>query len=121
MDYLKKKKHMHFELDPGTPIQCGLTCRETTAKITNSGDEIAHNVNVKLDIYNSIGEIVYSAQKFLGDIPAGQSKTETVTINADCGSFPFYGKCLSHMPLTLKSKVISDEGTFPFPDQQFSE
>lgn len=113
-----QKKPVSFELNPGTPTECGTTCRQTAATLTNSGDETAHNVRVDLNIYNNIGESVYSIQKSLGDIPGHTSKSETVTINADCGFL--YSKCLSHKPLTLKSEVISDEGTFPFQDQQFS-
>ena len=114
------KKPIYFELNTGSPTSCGETCRQTTATLTNTGDDTAHNVKVNLNIYNNIGDSVYSTQESLGDIPGGQSKSDAVTINADCGSvLSLYSKCKDHMPLTLKTDIIFDEGTQNFPDQQF--
>ena len=114
------KKPIYFELNSGSPINCGETCRQTTATLTNTGDYTAHNVKVNLNIYNNIGDSVYSTQKSLGDIPGGQSKSDTAVINTDCGSIlSLYSKCRDHMPLTLKTDIIFDGGTQNFPDQQF--
>jgi len=114
------KKPIYFELNPGNPTSCGETCRQTTATLTNTGNDTAHNVKVNLNIYNNVGDSVYSTQDSLGDIQGGQSKRDTVTINADCGSIlSLYSKCRDHMPLTLKTDIIFDEGTQNFPDQQF--
>lgn len=114
------KKQIYFELDPGNPTSCGETCRQTTATLANTGNDTAHNVKVNLNIYNNVGDSVYSTQDSLGDIQGGQSKRNTVTINADCGSIlSLYSKCRDHMPLTLKTDIIFDEGTQNFPDQQF--
>ncbi len=116
------KKPVSFELDPGTQIECGTTCRETTATLKNTGDETAHNVCVALEVYNSNGEIIYinggsPLQRCIGDLSGGQSKSERVKIEADCGFL--FGKCLAK-PLTLKSKATSNERTVEFKDQQFS-
>lgn len=113
----KPQKGVYFELDPGNPTSCGVTSRQTTAVLTNTGDKTAHNVKVNLDIYNSAGESVYSTQEKLGDILSGQSKSKTITINVDCGSIlTLYSKCRKHMPLVLKVKIIFDEGIQAFPD-----
>ncbi len=110
--------HIHFELNPGNPISCGLTCRQTTATLTNAGDETAHNVKVILNIYSNTGNNIYSTQKSIGDLAGGQSITKTETINLDCGYFDI--KCIGHLPFTLRTEIIFDEGTQTFPDQQFS-
>jgi hypothetical protein len=113
----KSHKGIYFEIDPGIPTSCGATCRQTVAVLTNTGDKAAHNVRVHLDIYNSIGEIVYSTKEQLGDIPGGQSRSKTIIMNIDCGSIlTLYSKCRKHMPLVLKVKIIFDEGVQTFPD-----
>ncbi len=117
-----QKNPVNFGLDPGTLISCGTTCRKTTATITNTGDETAHGVCVTLEIYNSNGEVISinggaSIQQCIGDLVGGQSRSDTVTINADCGFL--YSKC--SRPFTMKAKATYDDGkTFPFPDKQFS-
>ena len=111
-------KPVEFSLDPGTPLSCGLTCRETTATITNTGDEVAHSVCVVLEVFNENGERIYinsgpSIERCLGDITGGSSRSETIRIDADCGFLA--GKCLGHT-LVLKSRVTSLEKTRSFPD-----
>jgi hypothetical protein len=114
------KRSIYFELNTGSQTSCGETCRKAMATLTNTGEDTAHNVKVDLNIYNNIGENVYSTQESLGDIPGGKSKSDAVTINADCGSIlSLYSKCRGHLPLTLKTDIIFDEGTQNFPDQQF--
>lgn len=106
-----------FTLDPGTPENCGLTCRQTTATITNTGNETAHNVCVELSVYNSRGERIFlnnrlTIQRCIGDVASGGSKHEPITINADCGAFAT--KCIGQT-LILKCRVTSDEKTVQFP------
>lgn len=113
-----QKEHIYFELNPGSPISCGLTCRQTTATLINTGDATAHNVKVILNIYNNAGDNIYSTQESIGDLAGGQSISKTETINVDCGLLD--SKCIGHSPLTLRTEVIFDEGTQTFPDQQFS-
>jgi len=112
------KKPVEFTLDPGTPVNCGLTCRETTATITNTGDETAHSVCVVLEVFNENGERIFinsapSIERCLGDIDGGSSKSETITINADCGFLA--GKCVGHT-LILKTRATSLEESQIFPD-----
>jgi len=107
-----------FILDSGTPVNCGLTCRETTATITNTGDEVAHSVCVVLEVFNENGERIFinSApyiERCLGDIGGGESRGETIAINADCGFLA--GKCIGHT-LVLKARATSLEKTQVFPD-----
>jgi len=111
-----------FTLDPGTPENCGLTCRQTTATITNTGSETAHNVCVELSIYNSRGERIFlnnrlTIQRCIGNLSGGQSQSEPITINADCGAFAT--KCIGQT-LILRCRVTSDEKTGQFPDKVLS-
>lgn len=114
------KRPVEFTLDSGTPSQCGLTCRETTATISNTGDEIAHAVCVLLEVFNENGERIFinsapSIERCLGDIEGGSSKTETITIQADCGFLA--SKCVGHT-LILRTRATSLERTQTFPDSQ---
>lgn len=107
-----------FTLDSGAPSSCGLTCRETTATIANTGDETAHSVCVILEVYNDAGERIFinsgpSIERCIGDLPGGSLKSETIQINADCGFLAT--KCIGHT-LILKTQVRSLEKTQVFPD-----
>lgn len=118
----QSKKPVEFTLNPGTPTECGLTCRETTATISNIGDEVAHSVCVSLEVFNEDGERIYlnsgtSIQRCIGDLNGRASKTESIRIEADCGFLAT--KCLGHT-LILKGKVTSNEKTQQFPDQIFN-
>ena len=108
-----------FVLQPGAPASCGLTCRQLDASITNTGYETAHNVCISVGLHNSRNEIINlngepSLHRCIGDIEGGESKTEPITINADCGVFA--SKCIGET-LTLQTLVLSDEKTVRFPDQ----
>jgi len=101
-------------------VTCGLTCRQLDATITNTGYETAHNVCITLTIHTSRDEIISvngnpALQQCVGDIAAGASKTEPITVNADCGAFAT--KCIGET-LTLGTTATSDERTVQFPDQQ---
>lgn len=114
------KRSIYFKIDPGSPTECGTTCRRTTATLTNTGEETAKNVNINLNINNNQGESVYSTQRNLGNIPGGQSRSEVLKINADCGSaWTLYSKCRDHMPLILNVEITWDGGNQLFT-QQFS-
>ncbi|MCQ8894039.1 MAG: hypothetical protein NQU46_05350 [Methanolinea sp.] len=107
-----------FTLDSGTPASCGLTCRETTATIANTGDETAHSVCVILEVFNDAGERIFinagpSIERCIGDLQGGSLKTETIQVNADCGFLAT--RCIGHT-LILKTRVRSLERTQEFPD-----
>jgi len=108
-----------FVLQPGDPANCGLTCRQLDASITNTGYATAHNVCITVGLHNSRNEIINlnggpSIHRCIGDISGGQKKTEPITINADCGAFAT--KCIGET-LTLQTRVTSVEKTIQFPDQ----
>jgi hypothetical protein len=108
-----------FLLQSGDPGSCGLTCRQLDASITNTGYETAHNVCITVGLHNSRNEIIYlngesSINRCIGDISGGQKKTESISINADCGAFAT--KCIGET-LTLQTRVTSVEKTIWFPDQ----
>ena len=105
-------KPVHFDIDPGDVTPCGTFCRQTTPTITNTGDDIAYNTYVGLNISNNVGENVYSKQEFLGDIYGGQSKSSAETINVDCGLFLI--NCLGHTPFTMKVEITWNKGNQTF-------
>jgi hypothetical protein len=108
-----------FILQPGVPASCGLTCRQLDATLTNSGYMTAHNVCIAVSMHNSRNDIISlngesTLNRCVGDIAGGQTITEPITINADCGAFAT--KCIGET-LTLQTQVLSDEKTVRFPDQ----
>jgi hypothetical protein len=108
-----------FVLLSGTPSSCGLTCRQMDASITNTGYAIAHTVCIEVSMHNSRNDIINlngqsSMQQCVGDLTGGQSKSESITVNADCGAFAT--KCIGET-LTLQTKITSVEKTVQFPDQ----
>ncbi len=112
-------KPVDFVIDPGPQEKCGLTCRQLTPAITNSGSETAHNVCISITLYNSRGDLISlnggpSIKKCIGDIAQGESKSEPIVIEADCGFLA--SKCIQQT-LVLKTKVTCDEATVQFPDR----
>lgn len=108
-----------FILLPGEQTSCGLTCRQLDATITNSGYDTAHDVCITVALHNSRNEVINlngeaSIRRCIGDIAGGQSMTEPITVNADCGLFA--SKCIGET-LTLQTRVTSVEKTIRFPDQ----
>jgi hypothetical protein len=116
-----QQKGIYFKITTGTPVSCGIICRQIMTTLTNTGDKNAHNVKVNLYIYNNIEDIVYSTQEQLGDVKSGQSVSKSIIMNLDCGSvLTLYSKCRKHMPLVLKLTVIFDEGIQAFPDYVYN-
>lgn len=114
-----QRNPVDFLLLPGEQTSCGLTCRQLSATITNTGYETAHNVCITVALHNSRNEVISlngeaSLRRCVGDIAGGESRTEPITVNADCGFFA--SKCIQET-LTLQTRVISDEKTVQFPDQ----
>lgn len=119
---LKAAEPVDFLIQTGIPANCGLTCRQLDAMLTNSGYLTAHNVCIMVSLHNSRNEIINlngksSLNRCVGDVASGQTITEPITINADCG--PFATLCLGET-LTLQTQVESDEKTVRFPDQIIS-
>ncbi len=108
-----------FALEAGPQENCGLTCRQLTPTITNTGTETAHNVCISLVMHNSGGDLIFlnggpSIRHCVGNIASGESKSEPIVINADCGFLA--SKCL-RQTLVLQTQATSDETTIRFPDQ----
>ena len=111
-----------FTLVAGPQLSCGLTCRELTPAITNTGNQTAHNVCISLVVYNSGGDMIFlngapSLVQCVGNIAGGESKSSPIVINADCGIIAT--KCLGQV-LILQTTVTSDEKTVQFPDQMIA-
>jgi hypothetical protein len=111
-----------FALEAGPQTKCGLTCRELTPSITNTGTETAHNVCISLVMYNSGGDLIFlngmpSFTQCVGDIDGGGIRSEPIVINADCGFLA--SKCLGRT-LILQTQAACNERTVRFPDQQIA-
>ena len=112
-------KPVDFVIDAGPTENCGLTCRQLTPSITNTGIKTAHNVCISIVLSNSGGDLISlngepSFRKCIGNIASGESKSESIVINADCGFLA--SKCIKQT-LILKTKATCDETTVQFPDQ----
>jgi hypothetical protein len=113
------KLPVDFVLRSGAPVSCGLTCRQLDATIANTGFETAHNVCITVALHNSRNDLINLngdpfIRRCIGDIAGGESKTEPISVNADCGAFAT--KCIGET-LTLQTQVSSDEKTTQLPDQ----
>jgi hypothetical protein len=110
---------VNFVLQTGEPTSCGLTCRQLDATIANTGFDAAHNVCITVALHNSRNEVINLngdafIRRCIGDLTAGETRTEPISVNADCGIFAT--KCIGET-LTLQTQVSSDEKTAQFPDQ----
>ncbi len=117
-----EKKPVDFFLEPGPQASCGLTCRQLTPTITNTGDDTAHNVCINLVVSNSNGEVIFlngapAIRQCVGDIAGRESRSEPIVIDADCGFLA--SKCI-RQTLTLQTMVTSDERSVQFPDQMIA-
>jgi hypothetical protein len=117
-----EKKPVDFVLEPGPQASCGLTCRQLTPTITNTGDDTAHNVCINLVVSNSNGEVIFlngapAISQCVGDIAGRESRSEPIVIDADCGFLA--SKCI-RQTLTLQTRVTSEERTVQFPDQMIA-
>lgn len=115
-------KPVDFVIEAGPQEKCGLTCRQLTPAITNTGNETAHNVCISLVLYNSGGDLIFlnggpTIRQCIGNIASGESKSEPIVIEADCGFLA--SKCL-RQTLILKTEVTCDEATVQFPDQMIA-
>ena len=54
----KATEPVDFTIQTGEPANCGLTCRQMDAMLTNSGDSTAHNVCITVSLHNSRNEII---------------------------------------------------------------
>lgn len=113
--------NIDFVLDPGIPESCGLTCRKTTATITNWGNATAHNVCVWLNVRNGNDEIIYlngfsGVHTCIGDLGSGLPVSEDMTLEADCGALAL--KCVGQ-ELIMSASITSTEKTVYFHDQHF--
>jgi hypothetical protein len=113
------QKPVDFVIQTGPQVKCGLTCRELTPSITNTGSEKAHNVCITIVLHNSGGDLIPlngapSIIQCIGDLTSGESRSEPITINADCGFLA--SKCL-RQTLILHTEATCDETTVQFPDR----
>ena len=113
------QKPVDFMIRAGPQEKCGLTCRQLTPTITNTGSDAAHNFCISITLYNSGGDLIPlnngpSLTKCIGDIASGESKSEPIVIEADCGFLA--SRCIKQT-LILKTEATCDETTVRFPDR----
>jgi len=106
-----------FSLITGTQTDCGTTCRETVATLKNTGDRTAHNVCVQLTAHNSDGKLIPlnggdNIHICIGDLGGGQSSSQNIKIDADCGFL--FTDCIGKT-LTLDTEATSTEKRVTFP------
>ena len=107
-----------FVIDAGPQEKCGLTCRKLTPTLYNTGTQTAHNVCINVVLYNSGGDVIPlngapTFRKCIGNMAADEARSESITIDADCGFLAT--KCI-RQTLILKTEATSDETTVRFPD-----
>lgn len=56
--------------------ECGTTCRDVTATLSNDGDGDAANVTVTTNIYAD-GDLIWEGQETVGDLAAGEAFSST--------------------------------------------
>lgn len=90
---------------------CGWTCREIPATLTNTGDETAHNVNVDIRFYCDGDQIDVNGKEYLsldlGTMDPGESETRTKEIDVGFGG----GLCIQNNGARIVFTVTSDEKT----------
>lgn len=65
-----------FELETAPPGECGSTCRELTAALTNAGSADAHDVIV-VSVVSAGGTELHRLREPVGDLPAGETYRTT--------------------------------------------
>ncbi len=111
-----------FQVVTGTYSSCGLTCRRTTATVTNIGSQTAHNVRIVMEVRNNADKVMNvnggpSYERPIGNLESGQSVSVPISVNVDC---PDLMKCQDSLPFNLRYSVVSTELTKKFPDILFT-
>ncbi len=98
-------------VDESNIRDCGMTCREVPAKLKNTGDETAHNVDVEVRFYCDGDRIDVNGQEYvsldLGTLEPGESETRTEEIDVGFGG----GLCIQNNGARIVFTVTSDEKT----------
>lgn len=74
-----------FELGPYELSECGVTCRDVTATITNTGDSDAIGVRVTVTL-TAADERLYRTTEYVGVLEAGESVTRTDRVDLGFGA-----------------------------------
>jgi hypothetical protein len=100
--------------------ECGTTCRDVTAAVTNSRDERATGVQVYTTIYagNSTDgdDEVWAGTEDVGTLEAGESATSTRRVDLSFGAALKIQNADGW--ITLVTTVESDEVTITFEDRR---
>ncbi|MFB6220825.1 MAG: hypothetical protein ABEH90_05240 [Halolamina sp.] len=98
--------------------ECGDTCREVTATITNNQNETATGVKVRSEIYtgDNYDNKVWEGTSDVGELPAGESFTDTKTV--ELGYAEAYSVRQNDGKILIKTYVITDGGTYVFKDER---
>lgn len=98
-------------VDESSIKECGWTCREIPASLTNSGEETAHNVNVNVRFYCNGDRIDINGKEYLsldlGTMEPGETEERTEEVDVGFGG----GLCIQNNGARIVFNVISDEKT----------
>jgi hypothetical protein len=93
--------------------ECGQTCREVTASVTNNQNVTAEDVTVRSVIYTD-GEKIWEGKSSLGDVGSGETATDTKTVKL--GYMEAYKVKQNDGKILVKTYVITAEGTYVYKD-----
>lgn len=93
--------------------ECGTTCREVTASITNNQNETSADVTVRSVIYTD-GDKIWEGKSELGDLGSGQTVTDTKTVKLSYGDA--YKVKQNDGKILVKTYVVTEDGTYVYKE-----
>jgi hypothetical protein len=99
-----------FQYTVDSVKECGLTCRNATGTLTNSGTEAANNITIRTRIFAD-GDLLWNGTSEIGELAAEERYTDNKKIKL---SFAAGQKARSNGQVTIETIVEFDEGTDVF-------
>ena len=95
--------------------ECGTTCREVTATLTNTGEERRTGVVVTTKLITD-GDVIWEGDQDVGTLEPDESFTETRAV--DVGFTGGYKINQNDGYVTIRTVVKSDQGTVTFEERR---
>lgn len=95
--------------------ECGTTCREVTATLTNTGEERRTDVVVTTKLLTD-GDVIWEGDQEVDTLDSGESFTETRDV--DVGFTGAYKINQNDGYVTIRTVVRSDQGTVTFEERR---
>lgn len=93
---------------------CGDTCREVTASITNN-QNVSRDVTVRSIIYTG-GEKIWEGESDLGTLASGETRTDTKTVKL--GYVDGYKVKQNDGKILVKTYVVTEDATYVFKERR---